>query len=204
MLRISNRDRWFIDRVLPHAAAYHRQAMRWAIDADAAGEIVQEAYTRIIALPHWAGVIAPKAYMMLLVRNIGIDRLRHARVVPFDKGGDAALFDVADDAPDAFDQLAARRELDAVRQAVAGLPPKCRQVVEMRKFEEISPPEIAERLGISVSTVEKHLVKGMRIVMEAIGSARGEDGGRNFREEQCGAGAGGSRDLAGPAGRRIG
>jgi len=204
VLRISNRDRWFIDRVLPHAAAYHRQALRWATDQDAAGEIVQEAYARIIALPHWAGLIAPKAYMMLLVRNIGIDRLRHARVVPFDRGGDAVLYDIADDCPDAFDQLAAQRELDAVRQAIANLPPKCRQVVEMRKFDGISPGGIAEKLGISVSTVEKHLVKGMRTVMEAVGSARDEDDGRPLQHTHDAGAAGTGRELAGPTGRRIG
>lgn len=139
MLRIRDIDRWFIDRVLPHSTAYHRQARRWAIDDDAVEDIVQEAYARIITMTGWQALLSPKAYMLLIVRNIAVDRLRRAQAVPFDRAGDAVMLALADDAPDAFDQLAARRELTRMEAAIATLPPQCRRVVQMRKLEEQSP-----------------------------------------------------------------
>lgn len=204
MLRVTSRDRWFIDRVLPHAAAYRRQALRWAINAEAADEIVQEAYARVIGLRNWASVVAPRAYMMLAVRNIAIDRLRHARVIPFDRGGDAILADLVDEAPDAFDRVAAQRELDTVRAAIAELPAQCRRVVEMRKLDELSPGEIADRLGISVSTVEKHLVKGMRLVMRAVHAVQDMESERIAREQPDRGCTNRSDGVADTAGCRIG
>lgn len=204
LLGIGNRERWFIDRVLPHAADYQRQARRWAPDAESVDDIVQEAYTRVIALSNWASLVVPKAYMMLTIRNIAIDRLRNARVIPFDRASDETLLRVADDAPNAFDQAASRRELDRVRRAVADLPPQCRCVIELRKFEDLAPREIAERLGISVSTVEKHLVKGMRLMMKTLFLADVEEGEQIGRDEPHTEGAGRSGRVADSAGRRIG
>jgi RNA polymerase sigma factor (sigma-70 family) len=160
-------DRWFIDQVLPHARAYQRQARRWA-DAAGAEDIVQEAYARVIAMPGWAQVANPRAYVMLAIRNIAIDRLRQARVIPFDRGTDSALLEIEDQQPDALASVTAKQELERTRAAIEALPPQCRRVVELRKLENCPPREIADRLGISVSTVEKHLVKGLRVVMAAL------------------------------------
>lgn len=57
--------------------------------------------------------------------------------------------------------LAARQRLELLDRAVAELPPKCRQVFLLRKVEQLSHAEIAERLGISRSMVEKHLHRAM-------------------------------------------
>lgn len=198
-------DRWFIDEVLIHAAAYHRQARRWAPDAEAARDIVQEAYARVIAAPHWRDLPNPKAYVMVAVRNIAIDRLRHARVVPFDRFPEAAMRGVEDEQPSAFDQVAAREELARVRAAVQALPRQRRRVVELRRFEDCSLREIAVQLKISVSTVEKHLVQGLRTVMETMARTETEPTDRpEPRDHQRQRPAGGSGRMAGSTRRRNG
>ena len=45
--------------------------------------------------------------------------------------------------------------------AVAALPPVCRQVFLLRKFEGMSAKEVASRMKISVSAVEKHVAAGI-------------------------------------------
>jgi RNA polymerase sigma-70 factor (ECF subfamily) len=47
-------------------------------------------------------------------------------------------------------------------EAAAQLPPRCRRVYLMRKVHGMSHKEIAEELNIAISTVEKHMSKGVR------------------------------------------
>ncbi|RME62380.1 MAG: winged helix-turn-helix transcriptional regulator, partial [Alphaproteobacteria bacterium] len=49
----------------------------------------------------------------------------------------------------------------AFSQAVASLPPACRTVFILRKFEGLTNREIANRLKISISAVEKHIAVGI-------------------------------------------
>ena len=64
-------------------------------------------------------------------------------------------------------------------RAVNGLPPKCRDVFVLRMIEGLSQREIAERLGITVSTVEKHLARGLRHCKDSLAAqqADGAPGG---------------------------
>jgi len=51
--------------------------------------------------------------------------------------------------------------LRSVIEAIEKLPRQCRQVFIMRKIEDIPPREIAKQLGLTIGTVEQHLVHGM-------------------------------------------
>jgi len=50
-----------------------------------------------------------------------------------------------------------------VEKALNELPEQCRKVFELSRFEELKYKEIAERLCISVKTVESHIVKALKI-----------------------------------------
>ena len=54
-----------------------------------------------------------------------------------------------------------RRQLHAALQR---LPEKCRTVFQLRRFGEVRYHEIAERLGISVKTVEAHMGKALKLL----------------------------------------
>jgi RNA polymerase sigma-70 factor (ECF subfamily) len=62
-------------------------------------------------------------------------------------------------------RVSGREDVERFRQALNKLPPKCRQAFELRKFEELSQRQIAERMGVAESTVEKHLSKALRSIM---------------------------------------
>jgi RNA polymerase sigma-70 factor (ECF subfamily) len=80
--------------------------------------------------------------------------------------------------------LESREELRALADAIAELPAQCRRVFTLRKVYSLSPDEIAVRLGLSVSTVEKHLVKGLRYCSDKLGRRIGRkskvDEGRSW------------------------
>jgi RNA polymerase sigma-70 factor (ECF subfamily) len=58
--------------------------------------------------------------------------------------------------------------------AISQLPPQCRKVVIMRRIDELRPRDIAQKLGISLSTVEKHLARGMVLLADYLDASRPE------------------------------
>jgi RNA polymerase sigma factor (sigma-70 family) len=57
--------------------------------------------------------------------------------------------------------LASRQNIDAYLAAIEALPPRCREAFVLHVFEEMSHAQVAQHMGISVSMVEKHMVRAM-------------------------------------------
>lgn len=55
-----------------------------------------------------------------------------------------------------------------IQQTLQELPPQCRKVFLLSRFEEKKNREIAEELNISVKVVEKHITKGLHIFKVAL------------------------------------
>ena len=156
-------DRWLIDAVLPGAARYQALAARLVGAADAE-DLVQEAYAKLLSAPDWRAIGNPIGFTMRVVHNLALDRLRRARIVRIDQIAVADLLEIRDDTPDALAAVSGKSELAHLIAAVDRLPPQCRAVVRMRKFDGLAPQAIADSLGLSVSTVEKHLAKGLAVL----------------------------------------
>ncbi len=62
------------------------------------------------------------------------------------------------------EEIAYREVSLRIDQAVQSLPPKCRTVFAMSRFEEMSYAEIADQLGISLKAVEKHMGKALKLM----------------------------------------
>jgi len=56
----------------------------------------------------------------------------------------------------------------ALQQAIQQLPEKCRLVFSLSRFEQLTHKEIAEKLGISVKTIENQITKAMRLLRETM------------------------------------
>ena len=69
--------------------------------------------------------------------------------------------EVADE-PSADEVVASRQRLKALVEAVEDLPEKTRQAFRLHKLEGHSHVETARRMGISVSTVEKHISSALK------------------------------------------
>lgn len=161
-------DRWFAEQVYVHHQQHRRVALRLTGNHEDAEEIVQDAYARLFTYEQWQRLGNPNGFTLRIIRNLAIDRFRQADVVRIDRNPAVPLAELADDAPLPDAAAAHRDELRAVQAAVATLPDRCRQAVTLRRIEGLSPPEVAEAMGISVSTLEKHLVKGLRLLMAKV------------------------------------
>ena len=67
--------------------------------------------------------------------------------------------------PAAADADAAGDELaNAIRGAVADLPPRCREIFELSRVDGLRYSEIASTLGISIKTVETQMGKALSVL----------------------------------------
>lgn len=57
---------------------------------------------------------------------------------------------------------------DALHSAIDALPEKCRLVFNLSRFEQLSHREIADKLGISVKTIENQITKAMKMLRDAM------------------------------------
>ena len=65
-------------------------------------------------------------------------------------------------------QLEASELEKQIQEALAALPGRCREVFLLNRFEGLRYQEIAERLGISVKTVEAQISKALRILRDQL------------------------------------
>lgn len=167
-------DEWFMREVLPLEPMLTRFLQRnWRNEAEIA-DLRQEAYARVFDAAGRERPVLVKPFLFQVARNLMIDRLRKQSVVSLETMADFDWLNVSDDKPSAENYVTARQELRLLQTALDGLPPRCRQVVVMRKVEGLSQKEVAKRMGITIETVENQVAKGMRLLAQALAGRRGE------------------------------
>lgn len=159
-------DRWICAEVMPHQSAYLALAVRMTGDVEAAKDILHDVYAEILDGEGWRSAINPRAFVMRIVYCRSINWVNKQKVVPLQPLPPFDALMIAETKPDAFTALSDKEELEIVLAVIRRLPRQCRQVVAMRRIEEMSPRVIAEKLGCSLSAVEKQLARGLTFLAE--------------------------------------
>lgn len=163
------RRAWFREAILPLEPELLARARRLARRGGPEPEdLVHDTFARAIATKGWREIDNPSAFAMRILANLALDHFRRRKVVAIDAVADLEELGFIDEGPDPQATVLARDELRRLARIVADLPPQCRRVFTLRKVYGLSCPQIADELGISVSTVEKHLVKGLRTCSEKL------------------------------------
>ncbi|MDR2675123.1 MAG: RNA polymerase sigma factor [Opitutaceae bacterium] len=166
-----DRARWFEAEV--HAHDSHLKSwLRGAFpDADAE-DIAQESYLRTWLAHLSAPVRSAKAFLFTVARNLALNSCRRLRNSPIIAVPDLAALGVLDNGRDAAEAAAAGDEFALLEEAVAALPPRCREIIILCKIQRVPQREIAARLGIAEVTVQEQVWRGLRR-MEAFFIKRG-------------------------------
>lgn len=137
-------------------------------------DLLQDLYLKVSAIEPDRDVREPRAYLYRLASNLMMDRWRSAsrsavrdgawRLVAHQTG----MSEDVDDAPSAEAVVAGRERLAALIAALPGLPEKTQRVFRMHKFEGLSYAEVATALGISRSSVEKHMMDALRMLIAKV------------------------------------
>jgi len=159
---------WFACEILVHEAALVRYLKRTWPNHEEVLDLRQEIYVRVYEAAKHTRPTFPKSFLFTTARHLITDRVRRARVVSIEAAGDLQDLNVLIDDVSPERRLHARQELKQLSNAFGLLPPRCREVVWLRKVDGISQREVAQRLNISTRTVEFQVQKGMRILAQAL------------------------------------
>jgi len=128
---------------------------------ETAADILQDAFIRLLNSKTKDEIKNPRAFLYRIVSNLAIDYHRSHNRRQAKHVDESQLADLPEQAPTLEHQVYTQEKIEFLKQAVSELPPRCKQVFIMHKFRNYPYSRIMTELGISESTVLKHIVKAM-------------------------------------------
>jgi RNA polymerase sigma-70 factor (ECF subfamily) len=198
------RRAWFSEHILPLEPELLRFAQRVCPPDLEAEDIVQDTLVRVMGTPDLSRITSPVAFAKTTLRHLVFDKLRRRRLVHFSLFGNLDQLALVHDDPDPEMVLVGKDELRHLADLVAALPFHCRRVFTLQKVYGFSNAAIAEQLGITVSTVEKHLAKALLLCSEGL-ARQGRPGDKKVghgskRQDEQGSPEPGRRRVGGSPG----
>ncbi len=148
-------------------APLRRYLTRLLGNASEAQDVAHDAYLRVYPVMTEQPPERPAALLYTAARRLAINRLKRRSISPLARETFSPETSPSSE-PGVAQQVMARQELALLEQAISQLPEGCRVVLLLRKIEQLSHREIAERLGIAVSTVEKQHARALRLLRTAL------------------------------------
>jgi RNA polymerase sigma-70 factor (ECF subfamily) len=132
-----------------------------------AQDVAHDAYLRVYPSVTEHTAKEPAALLYTAARRLAINRLKRRSISPLARE-EFIPETSASTEPGVEQQVIARQELALLDQAIAELPEGCRAVLLLCKIERLSHKEIAARLAIAVSTVEKQHARALRLLRASL------------------------------------
>lgn len=163
------RARWFDANILPHEAGLRAWLRRRRLEPAEIEDVVQEAYTVLASRERLDDLRHPRAYLFRIAHALVLRDARRARIVPFEPITDMDSFSEVND-PFSPERIAiGREEMRRLAAVIQTMPARVRAAFVMRRVHGFSQREIAARMDITESTVEKHIARGLALLIERFG-----------------------------------
>lgn len=140
-------------------------------DRESAADLTQEALLRMLKYRDAPEIEDRRAMLFRIAHNLVLEyrraRYRHhvAQHVSLDDAGPLRMsqsqVEAIADAQQTLDRL--------LTHTIAELPPKCRLAFMLNRFDELTYPQVAARMHISVKMVEKHITRALAACRLAVG-----------------------------------
>jgi RNA polymerase sigma-70 factor (ECF subfamily) len=127
--------------------------------AQAAKEVAQEAYVRLLNLNGSGPVNYQRAYLFKVAQNLATDRLRHEALVT--KHNLLQFFDEEDASIDPERSCAAHQEVQFLHGTLRELPPKCRLAFTMHRYQGMALSEVASEMKLSERMVRIYVGRAL-------------------------------------------
>lgn len=147
-------------------------AFKYTGDMQSAKDIVQDSFLKLWEVSENINT-SPKAYLFQSVKNNSLNYLRHL------KKGESIKSEIASKIRDAekvsysyrydpyFSLLESEIQMK-IRNSVDKLPKSCFEVFKLSRYEHLQNREIADKLNVSIKTVEKHISKALFILRKEL------------------------------------
>lgn len=146
----------------------HRTISRRVGDAEDAADMVQDAFARLAQVGRFSTLERPQAYLQRIVSNLLRDRFKRAENRFLVRGATLGDEQMPIAPPQQEWTIEADDLMDAYRAALAALSARTREVFLLHRVDELRYREIADRLDISVATVEYHMTRALTQLDEAL------------------------------------
>jgi len=142
-------------------------------DYESARDVVQDLFMEIWKKRETIFIqTALRPYLRRAAVNRGLNYIKRRKIIS-SQDEDAALDIPSDDVSGQL--ILEKEELEKkIHTAIDGLPPKCKLVFSMSRFENMTYSEIADAMEISVKTVENQISKALKILRAAVSAHRTE------------------------------
>ena len=148
---------------------YFTHAVR---DMHEAQDLVQATFERLLVKAGSGDPIRDERGLLYeIARNLLVDRYRQRQVRQHDS--DEVLQDMqgpSSEDPQAI--VSGRQRMLQLADAIEGLPPRCRQAFVLHRVDGLPQADVAQRMGISVNMVERHIMLALATCRKALGDER--------------------------------
>ena len=157
---------WLGRHVLPHEPVLRAWLSRRRLGGMDVDDIIQETYSRLMTAESVQHVHDVRNYTFQVAGSVVIDHMRRMKVVSLSSVPDLDYLEVVSEEPSPERQVIDRDELHRLAGMIARLPGRVRDVFTLRRVYGLSQREVAQKLGIAESTVEKHMARGFLLMLE--------------------------------------
>ncbi|CAH0324586.1 sigma-70 family RNA polymerase sigma factor [Pseudomonas brassicacearum] len=124
-----------------------------------AADLAQDTFVRVIKARSALDIREPRPYLSMIAKGLLIDLFRRRSLEQSYLEVLAAM--PQEQHPSLEEQAIMLQALMEIDRLLLGLGPRVRQAFILSQFDGLTYPQIAERLGVSVRTVNNHMAKAM-------------------------------------------
>tara|TARA_R110000787_G_scaffold56158_2_gene129213 strand:- start:299 stop:871 length:573 start_codon:yes stop_codon:yes gene_type:complete len=136
-----------------------RSIMKMSVEQQDVDDILQETFIRVLDSDAKQQIKSPKGYLFVVSRNLVLKKLmQQSKEIHTEL--DDALED--DDENTVEKELYQKLKFERFNKVLSSLPEKHRRAILLRKLYCLSHKEIAKKMDVSVSSVEKYIAHGLK------------------------------------------
>ncbi len=158
----SDHAQWFAEEVQPCEPTLRAYLQRRFPTLGEVDDVLQESYLKLLRRRTAGNLRFARGTLFTVARNLALDIFRRRRSAPFVAAAGGEMPQVASESPGIAETACLDQELALLAEAMATLPPQCREVLTLRKFHGLSHREISRRLGLPERRVNYEVGNGIR------------------------------------------
>jgi RNA polymerase sigma factor (sigma-70 family) len=137
-----------------------RSIMKMSVEQQDVDDILQETFIRVLDSDTKNQIKSPKGYLFVVSRNLVLKKLMQQSKEIHTELDDALLEDDVENSVEK--ELYQKLKFERFSKVLNSLPEKNRRAILLRKLYCLSHKEIAKKMNVSVSSVEKYIATGLK------------------------------------------